>query len=165
VKHHDECVLKHHEFDLAEGESIICDTPYGTTVTIRVLEIHEPSQEVVLEIHSCVDVTLYVGTGPGREIGGMPKCQGLPRLLLLFSFLLSHDRRREVFFPAFNEFLEDYLFARRNFKRKWDKRCLAAAFCWRVVGIVTACWKMELTSLFMLTSSAIAACFRWQRKD
>src|SRR5205085_4890581 len=101
--------------------------------------------EVVLGIDcGWPDVKVYLDEKEQpREVEGMPKCHGLPRFWVLFAFILSKSVRQAVFLPAFNEFLEDYTFARRRYRRKWSRRWLALAFSIRTARMIGCCLSIQ----------------------
>lgn len=131
--------MKHSVFDLAPGDTIVCDHPSGP-VWVTVLSVEE--DEVLFDIDVPDSLTLVVD-GRIREWQAKPSCKGLPRMWLLFAFILSHKVRHEVFYPCFNEFLEDYVFARKKYRTTWAKRWLAVAFSWRTVRMIGQCCRIQ----------------------
>ena len=152
-------------FDLRVGEAVVCSADNWNAV-IRVLEI-TPNGEVVLGIDGDGDIVVWLESGGKRksknmELSGVPKCKGLPWLLLLFSFILSPSTRRDFFYPAFNEFLEDYLFARKLYRTKWPRRWLALAFGIRSARLICKCFGLQLGScLQSLFQAVVNAIFAW----
>lgn len=146
--------MKTHEFDFDEGDCIVCETDQGD-VAIKVLEIDEEKQEVWLEIDGPREISIQVDGEPRREIWGTPQCAGLPRLWLLFSVLLSGRTKREVFMPAFNEFVEDYLFAYKSYGGKWERRWLGVAFTGRSVWMVGTCLRIQVWGTLAVAGRAI----------
>ena len=63
----------------------------------------------------------------------------------MFSFMLPRKAQREVFEPAYNDLLEDYVRARR-FRGRWARRWLAFAFTVRSLLMVADCLRVLLQS-------------------
>jgi hypothetical protein len=55
------------------------------------------------------------------------------------AYLLSRKARREVFEPAWQELLEDYVIACGQYQASWQRRGLNAIFTWRAVCLVWQC--------------------------
>ena len=133
--------MKYHEFMLAENEAVTCITREGD-ITIRILSINDANDEIYIWIDGCVN-SVSLGLGPDKEIWGTPACKGLPRLWLLFSYILTYEVRRNAFMPTYNEFVEDYLFARKKYRKPWNKRWLAVAFTYRTLVMMGACLRIQ----------------------
>lgn len=141
------------EFDIAEGEGLTWLTESGTYL-VALMEVYD--DEVILMVDGPDDMTVTMDGAP-RYLSGVPRCKGLPRAWLLFAFVLSASTRRRVFFPVFNEFLEDYMLARRTYRGKWARRWLAVAFAIRTAAMVKTCFRIQVCH-------SIASLLQWLRK-
>jgi len=71
--------------------------------------------------------------------------KGLARFWELFPFLLSPKARREVYEPAYNDFLQDFLIARR-FKTKKARQWVNFCFFCKTCFMVADCFRVMFTS-------------------
>ena len=151
--------LKTHEFECDAGDQLICETDKGN-VSITVLEVDEAKQEVWLEIDGPREISIEVDGGARREVWGTPACSGLPRLWLMFSLVLSGRTKREVFMPTFNEFVEDYLYASKQYTGTWERRWMRLAFTARSAWMVCTCLKIQVWGTVMLIGRLLwSKCF------
>ena len=144
--------------DVAEGQSIKVRGP-SCDFAVNVLEIREG--EILLSIDANRDTLVYSDDLKPRQIWGLPKCDGLPRLWILFSLILAHSIRKDVFFPIFNEFLEDYLLARRRCRRKWARRWCACAFSLRTVAMIGTCLSLQYCGVWLSRLLSLLHLFRF----
>lgn len=142
--------MKLQEFDLGIGEGIAWETQEGR-VAIYVVDLDEQTGEAefLIDFPRDGDFRVELAEGAWREFWGTPQCKGAPRFWLLFSVVLSHKVRREVFMPLFNEFVEDYLFAKNQTSGKWEKRWLSAAFTVKTLGVVRSCLGMQFGTVLV----------------
>lgn len=133
--------MKTQEFELTREEVLIIETEEGAVV-LSICDIDEEKNEIWFGIDGPKDLKIELGNRTLESLG-TPQCKGLPRVWLLFSLLLSHKVRREYFMPCFNEFVEDYLFAKKTVRKRSEKRWLACAFTFRTLGMVGACLRIQ----------------------
>jgi hypothetical protein len=73
--------------------------------------------------------------GQGIESSHSPS---IPRMWRLFSYILPHRTREQVFEPAYSELLDDYLTTWKE-QSKWAQRWLTVAYTWRTFVMVADC--------------------------
>lgn len=151
--------MKLHEFDLEVDDGVEIETDFGV-ITITLVEIDAESESTWLEIDGPPGMRLEIG-GESRELWGTPSCTGLPRLWLMFSFMLWGNTKRDIFIPAFNEFVEDYVHLRKSHTALWERRWLAVAFTVRSIAMVCACLRLQLISAAVIVGRPHLIAFRW----
>ena len=79
-------------------------------------------------------------------LGRPPQLRGFPLFWQLFGFALAKKTRDQVFEPAYQDLLAQYLRS-RQFSGKWARRWLILCFTWRTIGLVVTCFKVASVSI------------------
>jgi hypothetical protein len=76
----------------------------------------------------------------GFRRSARPRSRGWPRLWDLLQYCLSRKAREQIYEPAYNELLEDYLESRK-YRTKWARRWVYFAFTLRTLLLMADCWR------------------------
>jgi hypothetical protein len=68
---------------------------------------------------------------------------GWPRLWTLLPYCLPKKIQENIYKPAHNELLEDYL-ETRKYRTRWERRWLNFAFTLRTLLLIADCWRVIL---------------------
>ena len=144
------------ELDVEVGDRIIIERPEGT-LALLVRDIDEVDGRGAVEFE-LIGINGWQVISDGKIISddGSVECTGLPRFWQILGFGLSQETRKCIFDPMFSEFLEDYLFASKKFRRKRDHCLLSVVFTWRTIKMTSLCYKIEIGAIG--TASAYQSC-------
>jgi len=130
------------------GEFLISQCSPAEIETFRGILEKEPLSNEMLARARGLNLTLRShATDPEKaadRIAAEAPSDGLPRFWRLFSYLLSRKSREELFEPAYNDMLQDYLETRGQYRTKWAKRWLKLVFTLKTVSMVCGCMRAAL---------------------
>lgn len=101
-----------------------------------------------------------------RTASGAVACNGLIRVPYLLQYLVCHKIRVEVFFPSFNELLEDHVAVRLTTKNRFERVILFSAFTFRSSALLFDCIVAETRERWVpirafVATLAGAGFFKW----